>query len=114
MLTARTEERRRAPRRRIDLMLNAYQNGFPRMAMADNLSETGIRLRRVLEPSQINSGPIELEFQLPNDAEIFYVRGRCVYESSAHGFIGVRFDELTPHQRAKVKSFVHSPHVRLN
>lgn len=95
-------------------MLNAYQNGFPRMAMADNLSETGIRLRRVLEPSQIRSGPIELEFQLPNDPEVFYVRGHCIYESSAHGFIGVRFEDLTSQQRVKFKNFVFAPHVRNN
>ena len=57
------DERRRARRKRVDLMLNAYQNGFPRLAVADNLSETGIRLRRVLQPSGLKCGPVELEFR---------------------------------------------------
>lgn len=108
------DERRRARRKRVDLMLNAYQNGFPRLAVADNLSETGIRLRRVLQPSSLQCGPVELEFQLPNDPEIFHVKGDYVHSSQARGYIGIRFLDLTEEQKIKVRRFIEIRRSRLH
>lgn len=95
-------------------MLNAYQNGFPRLAVADNLSETGIRLRRVLEPSELGHHHIDVEFQLPNDPEVFFLRGELVYSSQLHGYVGVRFLNLSDGQRGKIRSFVAPTKLHLN
>lgn len=98
-------ERRHDCRRSVDFILNAYQDGVPGLASADNISVSGIRVRRLLEPRRHPGRRIDLEFQLPNDPEVLFIRGERVYQR--RDGIGIRFVSLTPSQREKLAAFVH-------
>lgn len=99
-------DRRRDSRRSVDMVLNAYQDGLPGIAFADNISVSGMRLRRVLEPRLRRAETMELEFQLPYDREVIYVTGERVYQDESLGLIGIRFVDLTEDQFEKVARFV--------
>jgi hypothetical protein len=98
-------ERRRQSRKPVEFLLNAYQNGFPRLARAFDLSITGMRLRPLLEPRNSGSQWIEVEFQLPNDPETFFIRGECVY-TKRQGSIGVRFIDIPARQHCRLETFL--------
>jgi len=98
--------RRRDNRANVDIVLNAYQDGLPGIAFADNISVSGIRLRRVLEPRLRRADQIELEFQLPNDGEIIYVTGQRVYEDDMRGHVGIRFLDLSDRHFDKLQAYI--------
>jgi hypothetical protein len=98
-------DRRRAVRKPTDLILNVYQDGCPSLARCDDISVWGMRFSRILGPRIEAPAGLELEFQLPDDSEIFYVRGRKVHQGDG-GQVGVRFEGLTPEQRSRVRAFI--------
>lgn len=100
-------DRRCQPRRSLDLILNAYQDGVPRLVAADNISCSGMRIRRVLGPQHLTSKRIDLEFQLPKQNEVLYVQGECVYEKDGGGEFGVRFTALSRDLMGKLKAFIN-------
>lgn len=99
-------ERRRATRKPTDLILNVYQDGCPSLARCDDISVWGMRFKRILGPRLERPGRVEIEFQLPDDTEVIYVRGRKVHEEGEGQVVGVRFEGITPEQRSRVRAFI--------
>ena len=98
--------RRRDARSNIDIVLNAYQDGLPGIAFADNISVSGIRLKRVLEPRLRRADQVELEFQLPNGGDVICVTGERVYEDDVHGHVGIRFLDLSDQNFDKLQDYI--------
>jgi len=104
-------ERRTEERRPVDIILNVYQNGFPVLARAQDMSVSGVRLKRILAPRYRNKEQVELEFQLPNDAEIYFASGECVHLEDDAGTMGIRFLHMNRRSQRKLRQFVESPRV---
>ena len=100
------DDRRTEPRRQTDMILNAYQDGLPTIVVCDNMSVTGMRFKRLLGPRRQRPKHIDLEFQLPNDPKVLYIRGEPIYERSEGHVVGVRFLELNSNQESRVRAFV--------
>lgn len=105
-------DRRKQPRKKIDIILNAYQDGLPTLVRGDDVSISGMRLSRILGPRRSRPERIDIEFRLPNDPEILYVRGQPVYQRGEGQVVGIAFLGMTDHQRRKVGAFVEgTPHM---
>jgi len=100
------DDRRREPRRKTDMILNAYQDGLPTIVSCDNVSISGMRFKRLLGPRRQRPKHIDLEFQLPNDPSVLYIRGEPVYERNDGHVVGVRFLGLNSNQEARVRAYV--------
>ena len=97
-------ERRHSNRREVGVIMNAYQDGIPSLCVAEDLSATGIRIRRLLHGPDPVSRRIRFEFQLPGQRKVITATGRQVREGDA--WVGVRFTHLTEADRMRIQNYV--------
>ncbi|MBN1947268.1 MAG: PilZ domain-containing protein [Bradymonadales bacterium] len=102
-------ERRTEGRRKVDIILNVYQDGFPVLARAKNISLGGIRLHRVIPPRCLPYERVDLEFQLPGDPEVLFASGQCVYEAKEGGILGIQFLDMDRRSSRKLRTFIDRP-----
>ena len=105
-ILSKIKEKREDYRKPVNFILNAYQGGSPRVAVAADLSLGGMRLRQVGTPHRTQGSRIDLEFQLPEDQEVFYVQGECVHQASGCNELSVRFVGQSQRLLLKLKKFM--------
>lgn len=70
-------ERRRFPRKSVDVFLNKFIGGHPHLCRAVDISERGIKLVTYHEPrTHMRSFPLEI--RLPGDSETFWLWARRI------------------------------------
>lgn len=70
-------ERRRFPRKAVDVFLNKFIGGYPHLCRAVDISAGGIQLVGFNEPeTRMESFPLEL--RLPGDSQTFWLWARRV------------------------------------
>jgi PilZ domain len=76
------------------------------LALAVDLSETGMRLRRVGDAP--NAGLIHLEFELPDGGAPILASGRLLFDADdgSYRMTGVRFIGLDEEEAARIASYV--------
>jgi hypothetical protein len=78
------------------------------LALAQNLGEQGMELRR---PAAISDPvPLELDFELPDGGGLIRVRGTVTFERSdgQYQHAGVRFGALSAGDRARIARFLRN------
>lgn len=93
----------------LDIYLNKYVAGVPYMARSSDISQEGVGLSRLIEPSMAGRR-IGLQFQLPGSEEVIYAEGEVVREwatgtEKTEGS-GVRFTLVTERHRRLIEQFV--------
>jgi len=127
-------ERRRAPRerrhsRRAPFVASVRQRagGGTQLALAQNLGEDGMELRRLPatpaapagEPPRLPSGEpraavarlasaLDLSFELPDGGALVRVRAAVVFErkDGPYHTTGIRFASISPADRARIASYL--------
>jgi hypothetical protein len=96
----------RADRRMpVDILLNKYIDGEPHTCRAVNISQGGMLLYKVFEPS-IDHSDVSLEFQLPGSQRILRVDGITLSEHRWARAHGVRFTCMSDDDRELLHQFL--------
>lgn len=111
-------EQRKSKRAPIDIYLNKYMGGVPYMNRASDISEEGLSLSQLIEPSH-HGRRVGLQFQLPGSEEVIYAEGEVVREwaeldAARHERAGVRFTLLTERHRRMIDAYVSQNDAREN
>jgi len=105
-------ERRRNTRVTIEIpvMLNLANGGGQQKATTCDLSEGGMAV--YASRREQRSGALGIKFTLPGDEATIECRGEIAWDNGGSQ-IGIRFVELAPEQRARLKTWLarHSPEI---
>ena len=98
--------RRGVPRTSVHgVLLNKYVGGFPFAVSLLDLSETGIRVRRLLEPDT-DDARVALEIEVPRTGDRLWLWAREVWKSGSRQ--ALTFSGLTEGDRAMLHSILAS------
>src|SRR5262245_51488149 len=102
-------DRRNSNRKKIDLFVNKFMNGYPYLCRAKNISRTGMKLVRMQEPTP-GKAPryMGLQFQLPGSQQVITASGELVFDDHRAGELGVRFTGLPDASAADIDRFLAS------
>jgi hypothetical protein len=104
-----SRDRRGERRRKVDLLINRFLNGYPYLCRATNISRTGIRIVPLNEPAG-TARFMGLQFQLPGSQEIVTASGEAVFASESRGPVGIRFTRVPPASAEQIGRFVAGRH----
>jgi hypothetical protein len=97
-------ERRRAPRKRVEILVNKFIDGLPHVARLLEISAMGCVLERVLEPeAHRDLYPLELALPAALGGTRMWVWARPVWAEA--GRTAMRFVGLDPVDRATLARF---------
>jgi hypothetical protein len=100
-----TSERRAAPRREVDLLMNRFLDGYPYLCRASDISRTGMRIHPISGGGADASRFVGLQFQLPGCPEVLTASGEVV-SSSERGTCSVRFTRMPTVSAASLGRFL--------
>jgi hypothetical protein len=104
-------DKRKNTRVPLDIYLNKYMKGVPYLTHAADISQEGVSLSRLIEPSH-DARRVGLQFQLPGSEEVIYAEGEVVREwveaspRQNNERSGVRFTLLTERHRRMIDDYV--------
>jgi len=101
------DEKRESERAPLDIYMNKFILGIPYLTRASDISEQGLGLAQLLEPSSAERR-VGLQFQLPGFDEVIYAEGEVVREwgDEAMPRSGIRFLRLTERHRRMIDAYV--------
>ena len=100
-------ERRFSYRRSYTSILNGFQEGTPVLCAAEDISATGMRLRRMMDPRAFSASEIRLEFQLPDDEHIIYASAKPVRLTGSREGMCVEFKTISPVDQKRISDYVY-------
>jgi hypothetical protein len=104
-LRAHGPDRRYHRRVSVDLFMNRFLDGQPYLCRMVDMSRTGARLLRTIEPDGDHAPQLMgLQFQIPGREEIFTASGETV--SRQGRTVGIRFTNLPPEAAWAIESFL--------
>ncbi|MEO6954800.1 MAG: PilZ domain-containing protein [Polyangia bacterium] len=82
--------------------------GRDELALALDLSSSGMRLRRVATPKRHDAPRVRLEFELPDGQGPIVVQGELLFDRTDGTFVasGVRFVELGTEEALRIATYV--------
>ena len=98
-------DRRGERRRKVDLLVNRFLNGYPYLCRATNISRTGMRVVPLSEPAATTRF-MGLQFQLPGSDEIVTASGEAVFAAGSRGPVGIRFTRVPRTSAEQIGRFV--------
>ena len=101
--------KRRQDRVDCDIILNKIEQGAMNIARATNISLSGMRLHRLLEPYFTTSERVRLEVALPGTDEPLWIGAQKVYEDPE--YIGVRFTDISHNHFLRLREWIQSQSV---
>jgi hypothetical protein len=101
------EERRQNRRAAFVAAVRQCMGEETELALAQDLCETGIQLRRAGAACEPNTA-VSLAFELPDGGDLLSVDGEVVFERAHGGYqaTGVRFLTLSAESRARIARFL--------
>jgi hypothetical protein len=80
------------------------------LALAQDLGESGMQLKRVSGQSYSPQTAMHLQFELPDGGALIRVRGEVVFERAEGSWqtTGIRFENLSIGDRARIERFLDS------
>jgi hypothetical protein len=110
MVDRRRTSRERRGGTRCEFVASVHQQvGEHRsLALAQNLGEHGMELRRRADSWLDPSAKLELTFELPDGGDAVQLHGRVVFEHSegAYHRIGIRFSGVSAQARARIQRYL--------
>jgi hypothetical protein len=78
------------------------------LALAQDLCETGMQLKRVAGRSYLPRTPLTLAFELPDGGELVRVRGAVVFERAEGSWhtVGVQFEMISLSDRQRIARYL--------
>lgn len=78
------------------------------LALAQDLGESGIQLRRVAGATHLPLTDVTLSFELPDGGELIRVRGAVVFERAEGSWatMGVRFESISHADRQRIARYL--------
>jgi hypothetical protein len=104
-MEASLEERRGDSRKKVDLLLNRFLNGYPYLCRATDISRSGIRLVPILHEPEPRPRYVGIQLQLPGSDEIITAAGEIVSNDNEET-VGVRFTRLPANGAAMIDRYV--------
>jgi hypothetical protein len=101
----RKTDRRAAPRREVDLLMNRFLNGYPYLCRASDISRTGMRIHPI-SGGRAATGFVGLQFQLPGCPDVITASGEVIAGSPKEGPLGVRFTRMPAVSAARIGRFL--------
>src|SRR5690349_124615 len=101
-------DRRRARRAPFVASVLKKVGGETTLALAQDLGESGIQLRRVAGDLHLPRTPVTLAFELPDGGELIRVRGAIVFERAEGSWhtVGVRFEAISHGDRQRIARYL--------
>jgi hypothetical protein len=87
------QDRRLGFRVPMEMFLNEYVQDRAHRALTVNISDTGLYVNKVIQPTARDSKVVGLEFELPGTSELIWARGEITHDSLDDMFHGqgIRF-----------------------
>jgi hypothetical protein len=103
-------ERRRGRRAPFVASVKQSVGRDTQLALAQDLGELGMQLRRLPGPAYLPRTPLTLTFELPDGGELIQVRGQVAFERAEGNWqtTGVRFEAISLADRARIARFLDS------
>jgi hypothetical protein len=107
-------ERRTGCRVPVEMFLNQYVRDQPYRALATNVSEVGLFLRRLVEPVSLRSRVLGIEFELPATGEIIWAKCEPRFEASDDDFhfSGIHFLAMARKHERLLRDYVREKRRR--
>lgn len=101
-------ERRFDPRVRVEMLVNQYIRDVPFRALAIDLSSTGLKLQKLVEPRIPLAGRVALEFEIPGTGEIVWACAESRFIASDDDFhtSGLTFTGMAAKHERLLREFV--------
>ena len=108
-------DRRQDNRVPVEMFMNQYVKDEPYRGLAMNVSETGLYVQRLAEPTSRHARIIALEFELPGTGELIWAKAETRYEAIDYyfHFVGLRFLGMAGKHERLVRDFVYDKQHRL-
>jgi PilZ domain len=99
-------DRRRHRRAPLDVLANRFQQGYPYLCRATDISRKGMRLYTFNEPQLAASHLSGLQFQLPGCSDVITASAEVVFEDAGSGVVGIRFLHLSKRADAAIDGYL--------
>ena len=107
-------ERRRDPRVRLEMFLTQYVQDHPMRSLAVNVSDTGLFVQKLIEPTVRQPTIVGLEFELPGTGEVIWASAESRFDSFGDYFqvSGLRFVGMARKHERLLRDFVSEKRLR--
>jgi len=104
----RAPERRYTPRVRVELFLTQYVRDRAFRALATNLSSSGLRVCKLIEPHLPLSRIVSLEFEIPGTGEIVWASAEPRFDALDEDFqtSGLTFTNMARKHERMLREFI--------
>ena len=101
---------RQSQRAKLDLYINKFIADEPHLALARDISVSGIFLYKLLEPEVNAAGQFAIEVQLPDTEEIIWALAEPVRTelSGDVAGVGLKFVRISEHDRWLIRNYIAS------
>jgi hypothetical protein len=107
--------RRHAPRLRLNTRMNEYiaDDGYPAVAL--NVSETGLSIRKPTKTRAPKSGLVALELELPGTNEVIWASAQTRFDATGaeFQFSGLLFFSMARKHQRLLRDYVRERQARL-
>ena len=92
----------------VDLFVNKFVGDEPFACRTIDLSQTGVYLRKLIEPSRADGDVVGLEFTLPGSREVIWASGEVVRDEESEQLEGVaiKFVSMAERHRKMLCDFI--------
>lgn len=92
----------------VDLFMNKFVGDEPFACRTKDLSQTGVFLRRLIEPDRADGDIVGLEFTLPGSREVIWASGEVVRDegSNSEEGVAIKFVSMADRHRRMLNDFI--------
>ena len=92
----------------VDLFVNKFVGDEPFACRTKDLSQTGVYLRKLIEPDRADGDLVGLEFTLPGSREVIWASGEVVrdVEAAHEEGVAIRFVSMADRHRKMLCDFI--------
>ncbi len=114
-ITPRRDDRRDGSRLPLQLYLNEYIKDRQFRALAVDISEAGLSLHKLTEPTVVHSPTVGLEIELPGTNEIIWAAAESRFDAIGGDFhvSGLRFSAMARKHHNLLRDYVRERRLRI-
>src|SRR3954447_535201 len=115
VIAPRPSDRRSDHRLRLQVFLNQYIRDRPFRALALDISQTGLAVQKLREPTVQPAGIVALEIELPGTREVIWASAESRFETVGDDFhvSGLRFAGMARKHERLLNDYVRERRQRL-
>jgi hypothetical protein len=100
-------DRRREARAPLVASVRQRVGSEVQLSLAQDVATTGIRLKQVPGRTLRLCEQVSMAFELPDGGELVRVQGAVVFQRADDQMTGVRFEDLSPLDHARIVRYIH-------